>query len=435
MSDDATREFRLDDPEADALMVSTPETWLYLPKLFYYPLRGFALPVVVTLGLGLWLAGYAGPFGMPLSGVMLGFLGYYSMNVVQRTALGHAIPPPLGSEALFQGERLRLLALIAYIGGSAACGILASRAGHPGYAALIGLTAVYFLPAFLANLVLQQTLGGAVNPINLLEFVFHTGAPYLVACLALAGVGYLVVLLSGHVGEAVLLIVLVYGLVFVCHMVGYVAYHRHEQLGIAVHVARPTAESRALEEQQERLAFVLKQVDKQLQAHDAAAARDLLLAESSAELINPRSFHEELFEALRQRHQDALSLVQAERLMNLLVKTKRFPRALDIWEQCLDFAKDFVPAPAGMVGLLAEQALKEKRLPLFARIDAAVQARRPAGEEAVCLRFLKAQGLVDQRQDATALALLTPLLASDTHPWAPRIQALHRALQGMRQKA
>ena len=435
MSEDEAREFRLDDPQADELMVSTPETWRYLPQLFHYPLRGYAMPVVVTLGLGLWLAGYAGPFGMPLSGVMLGFLGYYSMNVVQRTALGHAIPPPLGSEALFQGERLRLLALIAYIGGSAVAAVLASRAGHPGYALLLGLAAVYLLPAFLANLVLQPTLVGAINPMLLLQFVFHTGFPYLVACLALAGVGWMVVLLSGHVGEAALLVMLVYGLVFVCHMVGYVAYHQHEKLGIAVHVARPTAESRALEEQQQRLAFVLKQVDKHLEAHAAPAARDLLLAESGAGLINPRGFHEELFEALRQRHQDALSLVQAERLMQLLVKERRFPRALDIWEQCLDFAKDFVPAPAGMVGPLAEQALREKRLPLFARIDAAVQARRPAGEEAICLRFLKAQALVDQKQDAAALALLTPLLASGAHPWAPRIQALHRALQGMRQKA
>src|SRR5690348_11381100 len=91
MSDDEAREFRLDDPQADELMVSTPETWRYLPELLRYPLRGYAMPVVITLGLGLWLAGYAGPFGIPLNGVMMGLLGYYSMNVVQRTALGHEI--------------------------------------------------------------------------------------------------------------------------------------------------------------------------------------------------------------------------------------------------------------------------------------------------------------------------------------------------------
>ena len=434
MADDEAREFRLDDPEADQLMVSTPETWRYLPKLLYYPVRGYAMPVVLMLGLGLWFAGYAGPFGMPLSGVLFGLLGYYSMNVVQRTALGYAIPPPLGSEALFQGERLRLMALIAYLGGSALLVYWANRNDHPDLAVLIGCAAVYFLPAFLANLVLQQTLDGAINPINLLQFVYYTGIPYLVACLALAGVGYLMVLLSGHVAESLMSVALVYGLIFVCHMVGYVAYHQHEKLGIAVNVARPTAESRGLEEQQARLGALLTQMDKLLDAHDAAAARDLMLREDTAGLINLRSYHEELFEALRMRHQDALSLVQAERLINLLVKAKRFPRAVDIWESCLDFAKGFVPAPPSLAGPLAEQALKEKRLKLFARMDAAVQARQTQGEEWVCLQFLKAQALVEQKQDAAALALLTPLVGRGTHPWAPRIQALHRALQGMQQK-
>jgi hypothetical protein len=433
MNDEADRGFRLDDPEADELMVSTPETWRYLPKLFYYPLRGYAMGVVLMLGLGLWLAGYAGPFGIPLSGVVFGLLGYYSMNVVQRTALGYAIPPPLGSEALFQGERIRLLALIAYIGGTAACVFWAARDGHPGYAALIGCAAVYFLPAFLANLVLQQTLDGALNPITLLQFVYYTGIPYLVACLALAGVGYLMVLLSGHIAESLMSVLMVYGLIFVCHMVGYVAYHQHEKLGIAVNVARPTAESRGMEEQQERLAALLKQVDKHLVDHDPHAARDALLREDLAGLINLRSYHEELFEALRQRHQDALSLVQAERLIDLLVKAKRFPRALDIWEQCLDFAKDFVPASAP--GQLAEQALQEKRLKLFARIGTAIQFAQPANGEAwVCLQFLKARALAEQKQDAPALALLTPLVAHGSHPWAPRIQALHKALQAMQQR-
>jgi hypothetical protein len=434
MSEDRTRGFRLDDPEADQLMVSTPETWRYLPKLLSYPLRGYAMPVVLMLGLGLWFAGYAGPFGMPLSGVLLGLLGYYSMNVVQRTALGHAISPPLGSESLFQGERIRLMALIAYIAGTALGVFWANRNGHPGLGAFIGCAGVYFLPAFLANLVLQQTLDGAINPINLLRFVYYTGIPYLVACLALAGVGYLMVLLSGHVGEALMSVLLVYGLVFICHMVGYVAYHQHERLGIGVHVARPTAESRGLEEQQLRLQSLLKQMDKYLEAHDPHAARDAMLREETADLINLRSYHEDLFEALRMRHQDALSLVQAERLIYLLVKAKRFPRALDIWEQCLDFAKEFVPGPVSLVGPLAEQSLKEKRLKLFTRIDAAVQARRPVGEEWVCLQFLKAQALVEQKQDAAALALLTPLVAHGSHPWTPRIQALHKALQAMQKR-
>jgi hypothetical protein len=86
------------------------------------------------------------------------------------------------------------------------------------------------------------------------------------------------------------------------------------------------------------------------------------------------------------------------------------------------------------VGLLAEQALQDKRMPLFVRLDTAVRARAPGSDAAVSLQFLKAQALVAQKQDAAGLALLTPLLARTSHPWAPRIQALHQALQGVQKK-
>jgi hypothetical protein len=47
------------------------------------------------------------------------------------------------------------------------------------------------------------------------------------------------------------------------------------------------------------------------------------------------------------------------------------------------------------------------------------------------VQFLKAQALVAQKQDGAALALVTPLLGRTAHPWAQRIQALHKALSGL----
>ena len=139
--------------------------------------------------------------------------------------------------------------------------------------------------------------------------------------------------------------------------------------------------------------------------------------------------------ALRFRHQDALSLVQGARLIQLLVREKRLPRALDILDQCLDVNADFLPQPPNSLPALAEQALRDQRLPLFARISAAVERRLPASDEAAALQFLKAQALVAQKQDGAALALIEPLLARNAHPWAARIQALHKALSGLRSRS
>lgn len=429
MTESDAREFRLYDPEADRLMVATPELWRYLPKLLLYPVSGYALYIVIVMGALIWLAGYAGIFGLALAGVLFGWMGYYAMGVVERTATGHATPPPLGTEVLFQGEKLRLALLVLYL---ATLLLLTLAHLRSGWGVAIFIAGVYLFPAFLASVALQPDLLSTLNPWSTLRFAWLTGLPYLFASLLMAAVAWLVAVLSGQVAGVVGGMLMVYMLLFVCHLIGYVAYHRQDDIGLAVSVQRMTPELQAALDQAERFKELLARIDKHLAAHEPQAARDALMAEEGAALANPRSFHEDLFDALRQRHEDALSLLQGTRLIQLLAREKRYGRALDICERCLDVSKGYLPQPPALTVPLAEEALRDKRLPLFARLDANVQAGRPGSDEAVSLQFLKAQALVQQRQDAAALALLAPLTARAGHPWAPRIAALHRALSGAR---
>jgi type IV secretory pathway TrbD component len=432
---DSARDFRLDDPEADQLMAETPELLLYLPRLLAYPVRGYGLMVTITLGIALWIIGYAGVWGIPAAGIIFGWMGYYFMDVVQRSAVGHAIPPPMGSEVMFQGDKLRLAMLVGYLGAFVLLVLSAYHADQKGLGIFLFALGVYCLPAFLASLALQPDALSVLNPLLMLKFMWHTGLAYFFAATVLAVVGFLGIALSGRVSALSSDILLIYGLIFVCHMVGYVAYHHADQLDIAVQVEKPTDETRAESTQAMRVAEVMAEVDRHLEARETKAARDVLLSDDGAELANPRAFHEELFEALRLRHQDALSMVQAQRLIRLLLLQKRVARALEICEQCLDLDKAFLPDTPGAVGLLAEQALKDKHLKFFTALGAAVHARAPQGDDAVSLQFLKAQALVAQKQDGVALALLTPLQSRGNHPWAPRIQALYKALQAMQKKA
>lgn len=425
---------RLEDPAADELMVSTPDIWRYLPKLLYYPVRGYALPIVVVIGAIVWILGYAGLFGIAASSIVFGWMGYYSMGVVLRTSQGHAIPPPLGTEVLFEGEKLRLAVLFLYIATVLLLSYGAALPGRHWESVLVFVVGVYLLPAFLGSLALQPDLLTAMNPLVTLRFVWHTGLAYLFACLMLAGIGFLGVFLSGHVAGIVSSMLLVYGLLFVCHLVGYIAYHHQDEIELAVAVQKPTDETRAVAAQAQRLAALLAVVDKKLEAKDAPGARDAILKEAGAGVVNPRGFHEDLFEALRLRHQDALSLVAGNRLIRYLVEQKRASRALDIGEQCLDISKDFLTDPPGLMVALAEEALRDKRMPVFARLDAQVQGKLPASMEAVSLQFLKARSLAEQRQDAAALALVAPLVSWTKHPWHARIAALHNALSGIQRK-
>lgn len=435
MAEDEHRDVRLNDPEADRLMVATEAVWAYLPHLLRYPLRGYALNIVVMMGAWIWLCGYAGVFGIPAASILFGWMGHYFMGVVSQTASGHAIPPPLGTEVLFQGDKLRLALLVMYVTAVLSFTFSLTRAEHPGYALMLFALGVFLLPAFIACLSLEPTAIHALNPLTWLMFVLHTGVPYLVACLALAGVGFLAVVLAGHLAGVLTGMLTVYLLMFACHLVGFIAYHHHEDLNLAVSVAKPTEESRALEAQAERLQALLVDVDAALQAKNPQAARDALLKGNSAGLINPRLFNEDVFEALRARHEDALSLIQGARLIQVLMREKRIGRALDICEQCLDISAQFTPEPPELVLPLAEEAVRAQRLRLFEKLAAAVLARWPEGEAAVAVQFLKARQLAEQKQDDAARALLAPLVARESHPWRARIMALHNALTSLQKKA
>ncbi len=432
MADFDAGDVRLDNPEADRLMVSTPQLWRYLPQLIYYPVRGYGLGIVLVMGFLAWLAGYAGPFGIALMGILFGWLGHYCMHVVSQTANGHAVPPPLGTEVLFQGDKLRFGLLFCYLGTLSLLLIPLLRPEHPAWSMLALVSGIYLFPAFIASLALQPDLLAAINPWTWVRFAWQTGLPYFCTSLLLAGMAFLMSFLSGHAGEVVGCMLTLYTLLFVCHLIGYVAYHRQDEIDLAVAVQRPTAELTAALEQVERLKEVLAIVDRHLEAKAPRTALEALMADDGTELANPRGYHEDLFEALRQRRQDALSLLQADRLLQLLAKEKRYSHALDICEQCLDISRDYVPQPASLMVPLAEQAWRDKRLALFVRIADRVQACLPGSDEAVSIQFLKAQMLVQQKQDAAALAILTPLVGRTTHPLHARIKALHQALASLK---
>ncbi|HET7395099.1 MAG TPA: hypothetical protein VFK12_01530 [Gammaproteobacteria bacterium] len=424
-----SRDLRLHDPEADARMVATASVWRYLPSIIKYPLRGYALGVVVVIGLMFWLFDMAGIFAAAMAPITLGWLAIYMFMIVEETALGHAIAPPLGTEVLEHNDYGRLVLVIAFWLGVAALGSYLMHRGIAQGSHICMLFGVLVFPAFLVTMALEGSALSALNPLNLLRFIYHTGSSYLLA-VALLSLSYVALAaLSGAVSSLLAHMIVVYFLVMSAHLLGFVTYHRHERLGIEVMVTRPTEERARMAAQQHRLADVLDKAGALSDAGDWDAARDLLRREPG-QVADLRLYHEELYEALCIRGQYDLSLVQGKQLVRCLVVQKRLERALDIYEQCLDVNRRFEPEPLVDCVSLAETALNNRRWPLFEKIVADVPPRHPHSDEAVALQFLNARYLAEYRkQDLAALALLKPLVSHTGHPWHTRIRALYQALE------
>ena len=430
MRRDPNDDLKFTNPEADRRLAGTASLWSYLPQLLHYPLCGYALGVTVVMGVLFALCIYAGIFGIAMLGLALGWLGFYLLEIVGDTAAGHAVPPPLGTEIFSEFEFGRIGLLLTYVIFLVAMPWYFAAFHHQHAAGWLTATTLFLLPAVVALLALEDHAWQAFNPVKLPLFIIHTGLAYLLICAVMLAALAAALLLGRHLASILAYMLLLYCLILICHALGFVAYHRQDQLGLTVAVAKPTAEIRRREAQQATLAELLNTIDMLTAANNSPAAARLILAPVGA-VPEPRLFYQELFETLRTCKHTALALLTGAQLVGILLREKRMDQALNIYEQCLDITPMFEPRALDLCVPLAQAALETRRYPLFEKIIAGVRSRHAATTVGISLGFLRARYLAEVRHDeAAAIAGLQPLLAESSHPWHARIAALYRTLGG-----
>lgn len=415
------------DEAADRRMAETPSLAAYLPYILAYPLRGHGPAVWLMLTIMLWF-GMQSVMGIAMFAIAAPWTFHYAEAVIDQSALGRATPPNFGGDMIYLGGMRAMQPLVGALPIVGAY-VLTLDAGRGSQLVLIAASALLY-PAFLLVLAAEGNLYSALNPLRAVKTMFSIGAPYFLVCGLLGGVAALAIYAVGSLALFGALLVTIYLLMVVFHLLGYVAFHNHEKLGLLLKRPPPTDESRALEAQGERLKAVLSRIDTAATPEEGYKA---LLAENVIP-GDPRLFHEELFEQLQHKGQvqakrEPLLHAQGARLIGVLLRGKRAARALDIAETCYDFHRDFqFEVPAHAVEL-AQLALQQKRLGLFRRLTHDAAARYGADPAAVSLAFLTARDAYENGHDeARARDILQPLLMHVGHPWARQIAAYARAL-------
>lgn len=412
---------------ADARLASTPALWAYLPWILIYPLRGYALPVLLMIVLFVRLGTQSLMTGIPLLAITTIWSLHYLISVIARSAAGRALPPPMTADVVFLDAAKTFKALLLPALVASAVHSLEQHGQRQAATAVLGLGA-FVMPAYFLLLAFSNKLGTAINPLQWLQVIVVTGLPYLASCalLALAVAAFL--WLSGTLGIVMMVAAGAYLSLMIGHLLGYIAYHRHESLGIDVEVRHPD-EQRRERDQSERMEGLLRRIEYSLTRHDADGAERALLAEPGP-ADNARPFHETLFERLLTRGDARLIHAQGRRLVSLLLREKRAARALDVLITCNDRHPHFEPETVTELATLASTALAEGHAALFSQLLKQLQARAPADPVITQLRFEQARDCCERRHDdAAALAILRPLMMQREHPLHPRIVALVRALE------
>ncbi|HEX4870717.1 MAG TPA: hypothetical protein VFV27_00235 [Nevskiaceae bacterium] len=420
--------FQVRDPVADQRMAATPQLWRYLPRLLAYPLSGFCAPMIATcallLGVAL-LSSAPGVLGVPATALpMVAIIGTwvlrYALSVLEQTALGHATPPPMSGEMAQIADRLTVYALV---GPGLLCSlVLALERLAPAAATPALLLGLFLLPAHFLVLATQRSLEDALNPLRLLQVIVHGGLAYLLVCALIAIAALLALRTASLLSTGLALALLFYTLFFACHLLGYLAYHRHEALQLKVRVAPPSAERTRAAERETRLAGLMAAIDPLLGRRDWQAAWARIEAEPERD-EDRRAWHLELLEALRERQSWPLVLTQSARLVSRLLEEKRAGQALEVLGSALDISPDFELEQADQRLPLAEQAWLTRQAREFHWLVEADPARPAALAEA--LERLALRWWLDVVPDeAQAARVLQGLLA---RPGA----AADRSLQGL----
>jgi hypothetical protein len=411
------KSFGIEDDDADRRMVTSTLAG-YLPQVGIYPLRGQAAPVILLITFLLGIGTTSLLALLPLI-VGVSWTAHYAVRVIERTSLGRATPPRLTGESLMLTDGLTWSTLLL------PAALLALHFG--GHRAIVGAL-LLVLPAHWVALATTRSLLAACHPVRLWHIVRVIGPAYVDVCLLLAGSVLLGQWFSARLPGLILIAVWLYLLVATCHLLGFMAYLRHERLGYGAQVRRP---SRAddLEAQQARTLDTLIQGVRTLHAarDDAAAARLMLSVLPGP--ADARSFHEALFERIKAIPARGLALAQAARLISFLLDRKLADRALDVFESALDLDPRFEVQSAFELVALAERALMNRQRRLIDRILENAQSRFAHDPAIRLLDRIRIRTLVEiDRDEASARALLASIGDLQAHPHSADLQTYARIL-------
>jgi hypothetical protein len=393
--------------------------WQRLPQFFAYPANAASLVYMFVLS----LASYAFFFS-PLIGLLLylgawGVFFNHAFAILERTSMGHLAPGASASSAAGEGvgrplKQLGVLILVGYLDWTI------GRNFGQGVGVLFRIVAALCLPASIMIIAVTDSLIKAINPLWLVMLIRNVGWPYLLLYVFLLllseGSQYALALLAvipDFLVYPFATFILMYFLLIMYNMMGYVLYQYHEPLGLAVAVKPEAHQGASL---QDRLGTMV--VEGNLQ--DALATLEVELKRHWED----DTLHERYHKVLVLAGKKGQACQHGREYLGKLVAEKKPGRAVGIYRECLALDAEFKPMEGSHVLRLATSAVELREYPLALDIMKDFAGRFPRHPDIPAANLLAAKVCLEHLQDpARAKPYLLYLLHRyKEHPLAPRAQ-------------
>lgn len=399
-----------------------PPFWERIPQFFTYPAKFDNLVYIIMLSLAS-LATFIPIAGKLVPLLVLLALMKYAYVLLEHTALGNMDPPKTGLATHNSSPyKQYVIFLLMFLAVGLAYALLGRFAGIVAYIAVI-----FTIPASVMSLAMSGSLLFALNPANSVRLIGGIGWPYCLLYFFLlllsSGSGVLTGLLLPVLPLAATLVastfVSAYFTLIMFHMMGYVIYQYHEDLGLE-----------GVKEYQVKPAKIEPKVD------ELTAEINILISEGRIDEAKAR-LKQELRHSGNVEHfaryhkllllgDDKQELARhGQEYIRLLSAKGQKSNALNVFVDCLERVPGFAIDTGAQAFEIAQEAFAKNRFQ-----DAALKLlngfaqRYPGNKNIPAAVLLEAKLLCEHKlDDAQAKTLLEGLLRDyPDHPLAGEIQ-------------
>jgi tetratricopeptide (TPR) repeat protein len=369
--------------------------WHRLPRFFLYPLSVGALMRMAGYSLFGGLAMFIPPmFGALLSLILWIVFLKYAFVVMERTAGGQFDEPnDVDGQDGDAAQVIRQFVLFLVFGILfAALGYLL---GIPGF--VIGAILINVLPpAGIMIIAVTRSLLEALNPFRIYFFIRTIGTPYLALCFILISLtssgawlkGFMYSHIHSWLALPVLSFVEFYFALMTYHMMGYVIYQYHDELGLDAKVGFAEAEAKL--SPNKAADPVLVELTSLVSNGQEEKAIDLLERELRVRWED-NDLHERYQKLLVATGKLKLALHHGREFIVKLVNEKRMFQALDLCEECLNIDREFQLQDSYQVYDLAVVAEMSRRRDLALKLMRRFDSRYPEHPHIPAIYLLSAQ--------------------------------------------
>ncbi len=373
--------------------------WHVIPRFFHYPFKPRVLPMLAFISAAsvLTLLPVLGFFIWLLLWAMLFKLSY---EILSSTASGMMEGPPsvtqMSDGIMFKHIGLLLTLGIAYV-------LIVGMVGSLLFALVLGLFLMLAMPAAMMTLAMTQSLLQAINPVTWVHIMRTTGWAYLLTTVFL-----LLMLLSQNQAEAWLLPVVggsmllfsvvstfisAYFMAASFHLMGYLLYQFHDELGID---AAPPAVRDETGDDQDPLIDEASALVREGQIDQAVNMLGEEIRQHGAE----RPVHDYYRKLLLNRGDKNALLDHGRKYIPMLLHSLNdSAKALDVARECLEADPRFRLTNPDDVLPLARLAFAQRRHDLVLKLTSGFAKRHQQHPDLAENYFLAAQSMLEKGED------------------------------------